>query len=231
MSRPIWKYKEPLPIFKANIEAVYQLATADDIRRGVRWYPDARKQVESLAERFNLEPWRVAGVVAALSPSITWSRNLETAESFIAAHVAGVDVLDRSFKAGTYGYRNKRVALDFLEVDAEQWAGSGTMPKLGPKTGAFYSNILGSDDATIDGHMYAVMIGDETASTQDIYAQHGRITAKRHRLLATALSSVAADNGLPVATFQAIVWITWRRLKNENPNLRQGYRVDEEVPF
>lgn len=225
--RQIWKRKHPERIFKANLQAVYQLSTAEDMKAGGRWYPNGKRSVEVLADRFNLEPRRCAGVVAALSPSCAWGKNLEYAKHFISGFVAGVDVLAQSFKAGTYGLKNKTTALGFLTtkpIDEE-------FPKLGPKTGQFYCNLLGDlSSATVDGHMYAMMVADDEAPTHEIYAKHGRLTQGRYNVLAKALTSVAYDNGMAPATFQAIVWITWRRLKDENSNLKQGYRSNE-VPF
>ena len=224
----VWKYKDPSKGFKANLEAIYQLSTTEDMKHGGRWYPDAERSVGVLAERYDIEPWRVAGVVAALSPSCAWGINLEFAERLISGYVAGGDVLEPSFKAGTYGLRNKTIALNYLTCDS---AFNFTKPQLGPKTGSFYCNLLGDLSAvTVDGHMYAIMVGDENAPTQDIYSLHGRLTHKRYKVLANAVIDVAQSNGMTPAALQAIVWITWRRLKDENPKLKQGYRSNE-VPF
>ncbi len=227
----VWKYKDPIKGFKANLEAVYQRSTAEDMKRGGRWYPDAERSVGVLAERYDIEPWRAAGVVAALSPSCTWSNNLEFAETLISGFKAGVDVLAPSFKAGTYGLKNKTTALRFLTCKSDQWIGYDSRPKLGPKTDSFYHNLLGgSFKATVDGHMYAVMIGDENASTRAIYSLHGRLTHRRYSILSDAVISVARSNGMTPATFQAIVWITWRRLKDENMELRQADYRSNGVP-
>lgn len=229
--KQVWKRKNQQRLFKANIQATFNRATPQDIHTGTHWYLKAATAVTSIADKYNLEAWRVAGVVAVLSPSMPWHRNVKTAEHFITSTQANVDVLASEFKAGAYGFKNKRTALDYMTCEPAD--SSYSLPRLGPKTGAFYWNLLGDLKVpTIDGHMYACMLGDQHASTHEIYAQHGRLTGKRYKVLADALVTAADSNRLLPAVFQAITWTVWRRLKNENSELRQGgYRQDSEVPF
>lgn len=68
------------------IEAWNQ-ATTEDREAGEEWYKAARAAVANMAARHGVSKSCAAGVVAALSPRIHWSRNLEVTLCSVVEHL------------------------------------------------------------------------------------------------------------------------------------------------
>jgi hypothetical protein len=194
-----------------------QLASQADILAGVDWYARAHK----LAVRFihaydGLTLGQAVGVIAALSPNNKWTRNCVDAEAMIKAWHMGADPL--SVKVCTFN-PNKAKAAAILALTADDLE-TDTIAEIlnGRKVVAFYRSIMGDPDAVcVDGHAYAVWLGERIPTTQTpsigvkLYADIARayqLVAKRsHELCGTTLTPTQV---------QAVTWVTYRRLLGYN---------------
>ena len=188
-----------------NIKAVYQLATLTEQQDGITWYPAAKAIAVKLAERYSIPASQAVGVIAALSPRNRWERNVQDADSLIAAFQAGGAEQARLTKVCTFG-ANKAKAIKILESGAE------TLPTVldilsGPKLREFASCIAGQPDVCIDGHAFCIWAANRTG-LKDVPA----IGVKLRREIKTDYVTAADELGITPSACQAITWVTWRRI-------------------
>jgi hypothetical protein len=170
----------------ANVTAWY--GTADDTVRaeGRAWYATAHELCASMA-RDSRRPLSVAaGVVAALSPQVEWSRNLELAR-----------------RALSDGRASGALGGSCRKADAVL-AGSNVLDVLrGPKTRAFYTAILtAGTEGTAVIDTWAVR-----AATLLTYSQ---VSPRAYPDVAYAYASAAMALDAPVHHVQATVWLAIR---------------------
>jgi hypothetical protein len=187
--------------------AVYFQATNLEVMNGERWYEDARFAAANLADQYSLPLHSVAGVIAALSPSNRWERNLIDAENLCKLYTMGGD-LD-SLKVSTYN-ANKTKAIQILQNHAPLDILGGL------KVRAFFECIMGADSVCVDGHAYAIWTGQRIPTTKTpkispkLYAQ---ISAD-YRTAAQQINKILGSN-YSAAQIQAITWLVWRRIISE----------------
>lgn len=187
-----------------NILKVFRKADESEIEHGKQWYQIANNDAQAIANDNNVSLNQCVGVIAALSPNNKWNRNLINASDMIAAHNSG-NSLD-SFKVSTYG-ANKRKAWSILKDNLSDC--EPILERLnGRKVQAFYSNIMGYDVCTIDGHALNIALGKRQSLTSDA----NRVGVKLYRELVEAYTRAAHKEGLKAYEMQAITWSTWRRL-------------------
>ncbi len=147
-----------------------------------RWYLRAADQVDDIAADAGLPFDTVAGIMAALSPRITWKLNVRrTDELALTGDCGGLSAM-------------KRTAQSIL---------SGTEPSKaikGPKTSAFYRAISGDPDAAVIDVWMMRALGWPKDS----------LTLGEYRSCARALTKAARIYGSTVASFQAEVWTAVR---------------------
>jgi hypothetical protein len=174
----------------ARCRAIFDCASADDVRRGRKWYRSVRQICRGLAVEYGRPFKVVAAVVAVLSPRLRWSKNLPAA----IAILAGEDTFDPLPDNVDKAYR----ILDGEDV----WSVLG-----GNKVSRFYLNIIGHEEvATLDIWMLRGMLGDDSLGDDDYKA----ITDKVYRTLEQVLVAEAARTGLTVAEYQAVLWVVVR---------------------
>jgi len=188
-----------------NIKAVYQLATLTEKQDGITWYPSAKAIAVKLAERYSIPAAQAVGVIAALSPRNRWERNVEDAESLIAAFQAGGAEQAMLTKVCTFG-SNKAKAVKILESGLE------TLPTAldvlsGPKLREFASCIAGLPEVCIDGHAFCIWAANRTG-LKDVPA----IGVKLRREIKADYQAAADELGITPSACQAITWVTWRRI-------------------
>jgi len=188
-----------------NIKAVHQLATLTEQQEGITWYPAAKAVAVELAERYNIPAAQAVGVIAALSPRNRWERNVQDAESLIAAYKAGGPEQAMLTKVCTFT-NNKAKAVRILQSGLE------TMPTAleilsGPKLREFASCIAGLPDVCIDGHAFCIWAANRTG-LKDVPA----IGVKLRREIKADYQTAANELGMTAAALQAITWVTWRRI-------------------
>ena len=186
-----------------NILKVYRRATESDTINGVEWYDRAKRAAQDIAQYTNLNVRTVIGVMAALSPNNRWERNVRDTEVMCVAWVNG-DSLD-SFKVSCY---NTMKAKAWSILDDELDDDDDILTRLnGQKIRSFYSNIIGLDEVTIDGHALNIARGYREGLTTD----KTNMGKRQYRELQLAYVKAAKRVRVKPHVLQAITWTTWRR--------------------
>ena len=200
-----------------NISGMLQLTSQADILAGIEWYARALRFARMLVHAYDgLTLDQAVGVLAALSPNNKWTRNCVDAEAMIKAWHMGVDPF--SVKVCTYN-PNKTKAAAILALTANDLE-TDTIAEIlnGRKVVAFYRSIMGDPDAVcVDGHAYAVWIGERIPTTQTpsigvkLYAD----IARAYQLVAKRSFNLCGVT-LNATQVQATTWVTYRRLLGYN---------------
>jgi len=192
-----------------NILAVFALASRGEHVEGRSWYSRANAIACEIANEHGISVEQAAGVIAALSPSNRWERNIVDAENLIRAYSIGGAEEAENVKVCTYG-KMRTKAIQILEATSIVDHASILN---GRKITAFYECIIGRTDAVcIDGHAYSIWFGDRLTMKQvpnigkKLYAEIVSDYVRAARIL--------SENGTSVTAFevQAITWCAWRRL-------------------
>ena len=189
-----------------NILKVYHMATDDDMRAGIEWYARAKREAEFISSRLGLPVSTVVGVMAALSPNNRWERNKVDAFNLCSAYVKGLTADD--IKVSTY-HNMKAKAWTILEDRLVR--DDDILARLnGQKIRSFYSNIMGLDEVTVDGHALNIARGYRVGLTDDAT----NIGVKMYRELQSAYVRAAKRAGVKPHEMQAITWTVWKRVHN-----------------
>ena len=180
--------------YQANIKREWHKATAEDLEQGLAWYGIANDFARAFAASDVITREQAAGVIAAMSPMMSWGTNIHVARRLITRYLLGE-------AEPTEGFGLKRNV-------AKAWRilrGEDPLNVLsGDKVRAFYSNI----------------IGDPTAVTVDRWAARaargnpddaGTVTKREYREIADAYRAAAADLDISARDLQAAVWVAYRR--------------------
>lgn len=205
-----------LSISHGSILAVFFHANSGELLKGSQWYADALKFCAAVAQSTGLSVAAVAGVTAALSPNNRWERNMLDAERLCRTFAAGTLSDAAALKVSTF-YGNKQKALQIL-------SGSQPLDVLGGlKVRAFYACILGDAGVCVDGHAYAIWLGDYVPTTKtpkispklyaSISAAYGQAAKTINGIMGTAYSA---------AQIQAITWTVWQRIRREVGTVEAG---------
>ena len=175
--------------YVANILAVYNGASADNMRSGISWYNDAHNFAISLDKRVEVS----AAVIAVLSPNTSWSANKTLAlRAFSQASGEGCGFPDKVNKVN-------RIFAGESPFDVVR----------GPKVTAFFQTILNPWDSditpVIDRH--AQDIADGIRNTEK---SRKVPTGKAYSAYADGYRAVSRTVGLPPHMVQAITWEAWR---------------------
>lgn len=181
---------------RENIIAVFEYVrdttTERELIDAVNWYPIAHAFCAQWAQAFSLEAWQVAGIVAALSPQLSWEKNKEQAIEGIARLQNG-RTLD-----GMMAYpANKAKAIRIFN-------GENPLNVLGGnKVRAFYNNLmLDAESVTIDRHATSIALyGLSVAKSGQV-----SVTDKLYRLLAQAYKDVALSYSITPYVLQSVTW-------------------------
>lgn len=180
-----------------NILDIYERATDKEYAHGMVWYNRANAIAWEL-DHLNFK--RGAGVLAALSPLLSWTKNVEYAGLVYAgADIADIPCLKKN-AAKAIAIKNGWHVLDHLS---------------GPKVVSFYNNIIDpwSDDpahVTIDKHAFDIAIGD----MENPYKNGKSVTAALYPVMRSAYVTAAREVGIRPLQIQAITWEAWRNMKN-----------------
>ena len=191
-----------------NILFVYRLSTPQEKRDGIVWYAKALADCLWISEETEVPLHIVVGVCAALSPNNKWDRNIDNTLSLIRAFLNGDDI--ETVKVSTY-HTMKRKAWSILEAMPDQ----DEVIKIlnGQKIVSFFSNIMGEDTCTVDGHAKNIFYGERHGLTSD----KSNIGKKEYATIQEAYVKAANQvmfNGRRLKAFemQAITWVAWRRI-------------------
>lgn len=185
-----------------NLERLWDRADVLDRNEGMFYYRQFQARLMDGCRRFNKIPLTTAcGVYAALSPNNSESSCLHDTFVGITSFACGMEEW-RKFKPHTYE-PNKRKALRILDGEDPD------MVLRGPKTNAFYHNILDPTDpryVTVDGHMVNCW------NNLRVPLDYAGINAGQYRIVADGIREVAGRRGLVPCQFQAVIWLLWRRI-------------------
>lgn len=183
--------------YVTNILKAYFASDDEDRTSGATWYDDARATAH-LLDPDNVE--RAAGVIAAMSPLMSWPQNL----------IRATEVYQTGTTRGMGKNVRKAVAIY-----------NGGDPKdilRGPKVTSFYANIMGDvDGVTVDRHAIDAAIGKVLTDKERTAVVKATKSRDGYDLLRTAYKMAAdilAGEGmanLNGAQLQAVVWVYWRK--------------------
>lgn len=170
---------------KKNILAVLDTATPEQLDNGMSWYARAR----DIAGEF---PSMVhgAGIIAALSPMLSWDRNIVLARQ----------AFEKGIASGCLGSSCAKANLILQGHDPRTVLG-------GDKVKSFWHNIafVDSDRVTIDRHAYDIAMGKRNTEN-DRPALKGR----RYEEFAHAYRLAAKARDMHPYQLQAVTWEVWR---------------------
>jgi hypothetical protein len=169
-----------------NIMRTFRSCTPADIAEGTAWYREAREFAASL----DTDVRRAVGVIAVLSPMVSWPRN----QTLARAHYAGV-----------YGG-----CLGASTVKAQRILSGEPVDAVvkGKKVKPFFDAIMGDPDSvTLDRHAIDVAMGRTLTDGE----RNAIATTKRREPIVESYRRAARITGYSPAEVQAIVWVGWRK--------------------
>ena len=186
--------KYQLSKISKNLDFFFNAATNKDTQEGIQWYKDANKETVKIANKYNLNPYKVASVISCLSPRNKWKQNIKDADKVCEAFTLGFH--PTTIKVCTF-HTNKFKAFNVL-------ANNISITDKSLKTFNFVNNIayLNNDFLTVDiWHLRACFKDNININSASIgrvaYEQIKRITTKKANKL-----------GLKGFELQAIIWIS-----------------------
>lgn len=192
-----------------NIRDMYNYATEiltwDEYNSAMHWYDEAQNEATKIAERLDMPVYIVVGVMAALSPNNKWERNIVNAEELCKAFQDGQGM--DSVKVSTY-HKMKEKAWNILTEFGDY---DRVVEQLkGQKIVAFFRNIMGEDDITIDGHARNIYYNERVGLT-DAKTSIGK---KEYAKLQEEYLTVAKEFDMLGRQMQAITWVAWKKKHN-----------------
>jgi hypothetical protein len=207
---------------RKNILNVYQQATPSEIQEGKNWYWLARVTAIRLADRYMLESMQhAAGIIAALSPSVSWSVNVRDAEAICAARQG------EQVQCSTYG-PNIAKAIRIRD-------GANPLTVLGGyKVRRFYRCIVDPSCASvvIDRHAMCLAAGitlghDELKRHNHVLDRYRGFSTVGYHRFERCYQRTARHLEIVPNALQATVWLTWRRLKQVDAIPRHKWLYDD----
>lgn len=156
----------------------------------------------AFAEHYGAPLDRTVAAFCALSPNSDYFGNLRSLASVLQGWSQNAPV--DSITVSTYNHCKVRALryLCGLRFDA---------PERGPKTLAFYHNIIDPQDGrwvTIDGHMVAAWRGEA------LTMKEARLGRSEYRTISHAIQQMAFDLFMVPCELQATIWFTRKRIGN-----------------
>lgn len=193
--RAIRRNADRLPTPAEAVEAVlstYLQASVEQEDSGLHWYRYANATACSLAEAHGLTVDQTAGVLAALSPQLSWGKNIAEAVRLITTDKA--NQTEDPIRKG-------RLILQGIPPQ-------GALG--GRKVRSFYVNIRHPDrpgPVTVDRHATGIVLGRPVGTGPD-YRQIERIGV--YALCAAAYRGAARELHVLPHEAQAVAWTVWR---------------------
>jgi hypothetical protein len=173
-----------------NLETIFSMRTESEEKQGKFWYADSTDYLKSLAVSTKVPFKLVCGIVAALSPRVSWRINIHNTIALC---------------------KNQRITGLKSNIDkAKKIKKTGIVSKYlrGPKVTSFFLNLLGNvDEITID----TLMIN----CYHNSFERHTLTVRERSDLLST-IERIARRHRLTNCQVQAIIWVVWHRVTKSN---------------
>lgn len=195
-----WVYNQSF--IESNIEEVFVQSTSSDLIEAGKWYNNARMYAEELSKEFNVPFIKCCALISVLSPQKEWSQNLQLTKDFLTSGGMKCKHYSGQVKKAIliYNYGNKELGID--EIIG------------GRKTVNFFHNIHFPTNplwVTLDGHMLQVCTGKMEIKD---------VTDKQYDFLANILKNQAKMHNFVPSEFQALLWLTWKRIKSRYNELK-----------
>lgn len=189
---------------RTNILDMYEQALPEEMEQGRTWYADALRIATRIADHTRkakdvptLDVYQVVGIMAALSPSTDWDRNVQLAQDMAmtgdCAHAYGEAIV-----------KARRIREGERPVDVLG----------GRKVRNFYSSIIlalcPSGHVVVDRHAHAIALGVNQPLGD--WAAKALDAPGRYQIVAAAYRAAARALDIPVSEVQATTWLTFRRL-------------------
>lgn len=202
--------KTPRP---ANVLAVYERANARERQEGARWYAQAHDDARAVAREHDLTLPQAAGMIAALSPSVAWERNIAYAESCAVAFER------REVPSGLAVY-----PANIAKAERIYRGESPETVLRGHKVRNFYALIAGAGDPTgyhvcIDGHAANLALGRK----RPLRGAPGLSTYQSYQDYVRVYRRAAEQAAVAPHALQAITWLAWRRILKHGDQLEIAY--------
>jgi hypothetical protein len=169
--------------FARRLVALWRAADRSVRRAGSGWYAEAHRTARRMARECGVSLATAAGVMAAISPRLTWKHNVNAARTLLSGGMpTGV------FRASVAKARRILLGERPLKVLS------------GPKVRAFYRALMGDESAAV------VDVWTARAAGLDPEA----LTPARYEQVAQALRLGAAEVGTTTARLQAVAWVAVR---------------------
>lgn len=206
---------ECLPDLKClsnNVIDVYERSSAEERAAGAGWYSVAHELAIDIAG----DAVTGAGIIAALSPQVSWTDN-----------IAGARALVQHDYSTLYSHTALPLSIERATAIRDGERPSDVLG--GPKVRSFYRNIvlpLRSGAVTVDRHAISVavgfVVGDRRIERCGVYS-----------IVAGAYRSAARTLDVLPHQLQAATWLTWRRELNESDASSRyvHLRTDDVVDF
>lgn len=180
-----------------NLRHEWRRVAESDKIEGHAWYPLAQGIVRQWSTHYRYSVDTVAAVVAAISPQVEWSRNLVIADDVLALRPPSIGGMLPVNLAKAIRLRDSESTAGLAERMIEQF-------KTGPKVLNFALNLAGNMDAvTVDTHAFQCALSDPLSTIT--------VRPTTYAIVADCYRTVADESGVAPATFQAILWHSWRR--------------------
>lgn len=188
-----------------NINKVFAQVQEHELNHGLSWYEIAKAECQTMADRYELPLHIVVGVVAALSPTNRWERNLVDADHMLETYVSGGYVEDTA----PCTYKKMRDKAWHILQDNPHTIEDTAFILKGPKITDFFLCIMGQDVCVIDGHAWCIANADRR-TMQEVPS----IGKKLRQELQGAYSRAGKKHGMTAYQMQAATWVAWKRIHN-----------------
>lgn len=211
--------------------------TDDDRGRFKKWYYDANRVAQELADEHGMSLEQAASVIAISSPNHRWEKNIAAAQNFIKGYMdneeafagmSGKEVANawnEITDIGLTGYWKTWVpkAVEVMRGgDIGEWTS-------GVKVRSFYNNIVNpwdSTSVTIDGWMVIGLnkLFNRKGGVESVYPwlrgdgatgsgnKSWRAKGGMYNYYASIITEAARAEGLQPHQMQAIMWSYWREV-------------------
>jgi len=186
----------------SHLENLFNRIPSSDRSVAISWYQEAHDFAHFLSFTYHISIEQAAGVIAVLSPRITWEQNLSGAMNLTLAHFEGKEIYEVEVHAFQSNVVKAWNILCNPNVATELLLG-----KRAPKVRAFYDNILypqSSTDVTIDSWMVR-------AYYNDIHLLGTIKNEDERRAIKAEVERLAIKYGFRALDMQAILWIQIRK--------------------
>lgn len=181
------------------------------VKRSKQWYLDANAFAQELSLKYRISLDKCAGIIASLSPAISWEQNKIDAE--MLAQLYDLNLHNEALthhRFSTYS-RNVLKAIEILNQDKQPIVHFSN-PKCGFKTRYFYLNILEPKKVTgvtIDRHAVAIASGSNKS-------YKAGLTPKQYRDYADQYIQIAKEFNMMPHELQAVTWVAYKHANDNN---------------